>query len=314
MKKFFVLALLCSFFLISCKKEHYTSSTTFSFTDDLNRTVSVVQNAKTAVLQGSLAHAWILAGGKLAGFSADFLSEIADGALNVEIGSAENIGAMMSPSVEKLLSGEYDFVVLSAAIPQHKNVADTLNSAHIPCAYFKLDTFNDYVRVMQIFCKITDDKTAFEKNVLSVQTEIEKTVKTAKETFSKSPHILLLRASSAKVSSRSSRTDATGAMLQDLGCVNIADEKTGLLEDISLEKIILEDPDFIFVTTMGASDKAEAFLRTSFEENPAWNSLRAIQENRFFILPRNLFHYKPCEKWAEAYVYLFNILSKETEK
>ena len=165
-----------------------------------------------------------------------------------------------------------------------------------------------------LYSSYLHNKTAFEKNVLSVQTEIEKTVKTAKETFSKSPRILLLRASSAKVSSRSSRTDATGAMLQDLGCVNIADEKTGLLEDISLEKIILEDPDFIFVTTMGASDKAEAFLRISFEENPAWNSLRAIQENRFFILPRNLFHYKPCEKWAEAYVYLFNILSKETEK
>ena len=36
--------------------------------------------------------------------------------------------------------------------------------------------------------------------------------------------------------------------------------------------------------------------------------LSAVQEGRVYVLPRELFHYKPNARWAEAYEYLLAIL------
>lgn len=101
----------------------------------------------------------------------------------------------------------------------------------------------------------------------------------------------------------------TGAMLKDLGCVNLADENPSVLEELSLEFILEEDPDFIFVTTMGSSDEAalEAFA-SSFSSNPAWASLRAVKDGRFIVLPKDLFHLKPNARWPESYEMLAELL------
>lgn len=76
-----------------------------------------------------------------------------------------------------------------------------------------------------------------------------------------------------------------------------------------MEKIIAEDPDFIFVTTMGAShQKALDALEESLTGSPAWAGLTAVQNGRFVVLDRDLFHYKPNVRWGESYETLANIL------
>lgn len=79
-----------------------------------------------------------------------------------------------------------------------------------------------------------------------------------------------------------------------------------------MEKIIQEDPDFIFVQTMG-SDKEKIFkkLKSDVESNPAWASLTAVKNNRYIILPKDLYLYKPNDRYAEAYEKLAKILYPE---
>ena len=84
-----------------------------------------------------------------------------------------------------------------------------------------------------------------------------------------------------------------------------------LMEDISLEEIITADPDYIFVTTMGSSDVAIENLDATLTGSPAWKDLTAIKEGRYFILPQELFHYKPNARWAESYQYLSDLLYPE---
>jgi iron complex transport system substrate-binding protein len=83
------------------------------------------------------------------------------------------------------------------------------------------------------------------------------------------------------------------------------------LEDLSIEEIIQEDPDFIFVTTMGDEQKAIEALKNGIETNPAWKSLSAVENDRYIILPKELFHYKPNAKWGESYRYLAEIIYPE---
>lgn len=104
----------------------------------------------------------------------------------------------------------------------------------------------------------------------------------------------------------------TGKMLKDLGCNNIADKNKSLLKEFSMESIIQEDPDYIFVVPMGNSDElADKNRKETVEKNPAWNGLRAVKNNHYIILPKEMFLYKPDAKWGESYEYLSNILSGE---
>ena len=75
-----------------------------------------------------------------------------------------------------------------------------------------------------------------------------------------------------------------------------------------MEEIIRRDPHWIFVVTMGDEAAAAAYMRQNLESDPAWNGLSAVQEGRCVLLPQDLFHYKPNERWDESYEYLAKIL------
>ena len=121
--------------------------------------------------------------------------------------------------------------------------------------------------------------------------------------------MLLIRAFSSGIKAKAEE-ELAGAILKDLGCKNIADEHPSMLEDLSLEEVIAADPDYIFVTTMGKEEAALSFLEGMIEANPAWESLTAIKEGRFHVLPKDLFHYKPNHRWGESYEYLGELLSE----
>ena len=101
-------------------------------------------------------------------------------------------------------------------------------------------------------------------------------------------------------------------MLADLGCRNIADNDNNLLENLSIETVIREEPHHIFVVTMGNDTKAaETALENMMKENPAWMTLEAVRENRLHVMDKSLFNLKPNSRWAEAYRTLYEILINE---
>ena len=99
-----------------------------------------------------------------------------------------------------------------------------------------------------------------------------------------------------------------GVILKEYGLRNIVDDAPSLLEDLSMEEIIRRDPCWIFVVTMGDEAAAAAYMRQNLESDPAWNGLSAVQGGRCVLLPQDLFHYKPNERWDESYEYLAKIL------
>lgn len=100
-------------------------------------------------------------------------------------------------------------------------------------------------------------------------------------------------------------------MLYDLGCVNIADSDQTLLDHLSVENVIKDEPYRIFAVTMGDDTAAaEKNLTKLTEENPAWGKLEAVTQHRMHIMDRKLFNLKPNANWAKAYEQLVEILLK----
>ena len=59
---------------------------------------------------------------------------------------------------------------------------------------------------------------------------------------------------------------------------------------------------------MGDEKKALEALENGIMANPAWSGLAAVKEERVEVLPKELFHYKPNARWADAYAYLAQLL------
>ena len=124
--------------------------------------------------------------------------------------------------------------------------------------------------------------------------------------------MLTLQVSGSSVKVKNSEDNVLGPMLAELGCENIADRNGALLEELSLEAILRDDPDFIFAVYHGTDEEAaRANLEESLLSNPAWASLGAVEGERFHILDRRMYSLKPNALWGDAYEQLADILWKE---
>lgn len=260
------------------------------------------ENPRTVSLYGSYAEAWQLAGGELIGVTKDALEER-------DLGLPEDIpvvGTVKEPNAEAIIALEPELVLLNPDIAGQTDIRDVLENAGLSCAYFRVDTFEDYSSMMFQFWGLTGREDLYEKNVEAVGEQIEKAKVTA-ALSSNLPNVLLMRAFSTGIKAKTD-DELAGSILKDLNARNIADEHPSMLEDLSLEEIITADPDFIFVTTMGSEEKALQYLDSLIEKNPAWQELTAVKEGRYIVLPKDLFHYKPNNRWGESYEYLGKIL------
>jgi len=253
------------------------------------------------VCSGSFAHIWLLAGGELLATTSDFFENNYG-----KTGKIEDIGGLHSPNLEKILALNPNKVILSSDISGHVKLKEPLTSAGIETKYYSVEVFNDYISMLKDFTEITERNDLYVSNGINVQNKINKIINKSSQ-MDISPRILLVRAGAGKISARSGDTMA-GAMLAELGCINIADTKNGLLNDLSMEIIIREDPDFIFATIMGDEEKGLQTLSDIFEGNPAWSNLSAVKNNRYILLPKDLFHLKPNNRWAESYNFLIEFL------
>ncbi|MDO4544659.1 MAG: ABC transporter substrate-binding protein [Bacillota bacterium] len=276
-----------------------------TFTDDRGQEVTVENPQKVAALSGSLAHIWILAGGELTCVTEDALE---DGRLELD-DQVVDAGRLPAPSAETIIGAGTDFALLTSTISGHLDLAKTLEEAGITTACFEVETFEDYLNLLDICTDLTGRKDLYEENGTSIQGQIDEVIDSCEG--EKSPKVLLIRAYGTGAKAKNSENNMVGVMLKDLGCSNIADSDDSLLENVSMEKIIQEDPDFIFVTTMGGDQEALDALAENLTNNPAWNTLTAVKEDHYVVLPTELFHYKPNDRWGESYEMLAEILYGE---
>ena len=274
----------------------------FSFTDDLGREVIVREPERVATLIGSFTDIWLLSGGEVTAAANDSWES-----LQLPLGEdVVNLGSIQEPDIEKLIASQPDLVLASVNTDADLEMEEILMQAGIPTAYFAVSNFDEYLHMLDICTQITGRRDLYEQNGLKVQEQIDKT---RERIDGREPKVLFLRASSSSVKAKGSEGNVCGEMLSDLGCVNIADSNHGLLDDLSMEAIIAENPDFIFVTIQG--NNQEAAMQNVEEmllSNPAWSALSAVKEGNYYLLDKRLYNLKPNAKWGDAYEGLADIL------
>ena len=308
----------------------------YTFTDDLGREVTVERPAeagapdgvqgpeRVAALIGSFAQIWTLAGGEVHASADDAWDEF-----GLEMAEdAVNLGNTKELSLEKLFSAEPDFIIASANTRQNVEWRETLEATGVPTAYFRVSNFDEYLRMLKICTEITGRPDLYEKNGEAIRGQIEAVRARVAERLAggkasgaldglaggkaDAPKVLSMRASASFIRAKNSQDNVLGEILKDLGCINIADSDGSLLENLSIEHILEQDPDYIFFVQQGDDEAGtKANIERLMKDNPAWLELTAVKEGRVFFMDKALYGVKPNHRWGEAYEVVEEILANE---
>ena len=284
--------------------QNVPAETSVTFTDDLNRQVTVDRPQRVACLISSFSDIWCLAGGADTIVAAtDATWRYFDLPLRDDV---VNLGNTKELDLERLLACEPDLILASGGTDRNVELEASFSAMGLNAAYFSVDTFADYLRMLKICTEITGKTENYDLYGTQVARQVEAAL--ARQDGS-APSVLYIRATGSSCKVKNSEGSVLGEMLKNLGCINIAGRNGSLLEQLSIEAILQADPDYIFVVLQSADPAdAQAILQTTLLDNPAWASLTAVQEGRYHVMDPNLYNLKPNAQWGKAYEQLADIL------
>jgi iron complex transport system substrate-binding protein len=219
----------------------------------------------------------------------------------------ETVGTPAKPSLEKIVALEPTLVLITAEVPTQKELESSLDSAGITWRDVDVNNFDDYATHMAALTEMSGRDDLYQANVTDVSDAIAKVEESAADLPQVSYLALLISSTKAKVA----KSDYFACEIFDnLQMANVAEDDSSL-DDLSVEAIVAADPTYVFVIPRGDEDKAREVFEQDFQAQPAWASLSAVQAGRVNVLPKDLFEYKPNERWAEAYSYILDLREQE---
>jgi iron complex transport system substrate-binding protein len=261
------------------------------------RSPALPTNGSVAVYTESLTDLWLLAGGEVAATTQDSFD------LGLPLSAdTMNLGSIRAVDVEQIAMLAPSLVLLSESVPGHADVAEWLDDIGIRYELLNVETFDDYLTALKRLTDITGRTDLYEQNGIAVQARVNAVV----ERGTPGGKVLLLRAQTSGVSVQGSDSLA-GKMLSDLGCVNISDGGVNIKGYPNIEAVWASDPEYVFITLMG-NENAARQVWDNLLESPVWSELSAVKNGKVYVLPKELFHQKPNERWDESYEMLAEIL------
>lgn len=217
-----------------------------------------------------------------------------------EIEALPALGQTANINMEQLLGLNPDLVL--GLENQHKKYEAQLQSSKIPTVLINYDGIKDNVPLLTFLGELTNHQDKAKTVIATYENNIAKVKDSVK---SQQPaRVAVLRATGKGVTAE---TDAaiTASMVKELGMTNVVTshlDKTTTDKTVpySLETLAADDPDIIFVVTMGKEEEITKAMKKAMTDNPAWANLKAVQNNRVVYLPSKLFLLNPGLQTPEA--------------
>ena len=217
-----------------------------------------------------------------------------------EIEALPALGQTANINMEQLLGLNPDLVL--GLENQHKKYEAQLQSSKIPTVLINYDGIKDNVPLLTFLGELTNHQDKAKTVIATYENNITKVKDAVKG--QQPARVAVLRATGKGVTAE---TDAsiTASMVKELGMTNVVTshlDKTTTDKTVpySLETLAADDPDIIFVVTMGKEEEITKAMKKAMTDNPAWANLKAVQNNRVVYLPSKLFLLNPGLQTPEA--------------
>lgn len=204
--------------------------------------------------------------------------------------------------MEKIAELEPDLILGPASIKD--SLEKHLSATELDTAYVPTDSLDDLIHTTLAFGELFG-KTAEAEALVAQVDEARGSAGDASDV-----KVLILFGQSEEFSVLNKNTFA-GGLAADLGATNVATE-LGLEESyspLSLEQVIMADPDVILFLAHGDLSAAEKGMKEITEGNEAWQNLRAVQEDRVHPLDASVFFTASLLNAPTAYRDLADVLT-----
>ena len=271
-------------------------------TDDNGRTVTFDKKPERIVVtSASFLDPLYAVGGSVVG-RPDSKSKIPDAAKKVT-----SIGRVYQIDAEKIIALTPDLVILNKGM--NEKLIETLAANNIKTLVLDMKSYEDVKREIGIFAALTGEKAKGEELVRKMDADIE-AVRTSIPQEKKRVAIIHSTGQGLSVQLEGS---IAGNIANILGWENTAAGMPALDKNpdaapYSMETLVAQNPDIIFVTSMGEEAEIRASMEAMFAESPAWQSVGAIRDGRVYYLPQEMFLFSPGIEYPKAVQYMARLV------
>ena len=209
-----------------------------------------------------------------------------------------SVGKVYQIDTEKIIACQPDLVIINKGM--NEKLVDTLEANGIKALVLDMKSYADVQKEVGTLAVVTGNK---EKGEQLIKTMDEKIAAVKARIPQEKRRVSIIHSTSQGLTVQLEGSIA-GSVAKMLGWENVASgtkplEKNPDAAPYSMETLVEQNPEIIFVTSMG---KLSA-IKTSMEETmqgPAWQSIPAVREKRVYYLPQELFLLSPGIHYPEA--------------
>ena len=217
------------------------------------------------------------------------------------------IGRVYQIDAEKVIALKPDLVILNKGM--NEKLIDTLNANYIKTLVLDMKSYEDVKREIGIFAALTGEKEKGEALVQKMDADID-AVRTSIPQEKK--RVAIIHSTGQGLSVQLDGSIA-GNIANILGWENTAAGMPALDKNpdaapYSMETLVAQNPDIIFVTSMGEEAEIRASMEAMFAESPAWQSVGAIRDGRVYYLPQEMFLFSPGIEYPAAVKYMARLV------
>ncbi|MBE6084153.1 MAG: ABC transporter substrate-binding protein [Selenomonas ruminantium] len=289
-----VLALL----LTGCGSEQQKaadSSTFVTVTDDLGRQVELkAKPARIVVTSASFLEPLEAVGG------ADLVVGRPDSKTKMPAYAKDitSVGKVYQIDTEKVLSCQPDLVIINKGM--NEKLVEALEGSGIKTLVLDMKSYEDVKREVNTLAAVTGNK---EKGEALIKDMDEKIAAVKKSIPADKRRVSIIHSTSQGLSVQLDGSIA-GSVAKMLGWENVASgskplEKNPDAAPYSMETLVEQNPEIIFVTSMGKLSAIKASMEETMQ-GPAWQSIPAVRDKKVYYLPQELFLLSPGIHYPEA--------------
>ena len=210
-----------------------------------------------------------------------------------------SIGRVYNVDLEKLLACAPDLVIANKGM--NEKLLQPLEINKIPCVVVDMKNYEEVKNEVRIFSQITGEK---EKGDALIASMDEKIKAVAERLPKKKLRVAILH-STAQGLSVQLDTSIAGSTAKMLGFENVASGMKALegnpdAAPYSIETLVEQNPEIIFVTSMGKIDEVKRGMEETISLNPAWQTIPAVKNGKMFYLSQEHFLLSPGIEYPAA--------------
>lgn len=204
-----------------------------------------------------------------------------------EFADIDQIGSPMEPDLEVVTDLEPDLILGAKSLED--SLETSLAGIDLNRAYLPTDSFDDLKRTFKVlgtYFDKTDEMNTVLEDILQMENELRQQAD-GKET----PSVLIVIGASDSFMVMNDES-YVGSLVEKLGAENIATtvlDAKDTYSPISMEDVVVADPDMIFVLASGDHGASEEMFNQEVESNEIWKSLSAYKEDEIHMLDHETF-------------------------